>query len=196
MVFMNWHDACYMKTMTIQKLAVLTLAALLFALANVPAAAGNLDIVINGKSHHINSNYDWNENNLGFGLEYEFERRSRWIKSVNGNFFSDSLENMSYMAGAGLKRRFFESERLGGLYFDAGLVVFLMARKDINDYTPFPGVLPAITLGNRYGGLNLTYLPKKAVHDIAHANIVDPTIGGVLFMQFKVSMDAFLPRNH
>lgn len=182
--------------MTNQKHAVLILASLLLALVTGPAAAGNLDVVVNGKSHHVNSQYDWNENNLGFGLEYEFQQRSRWIKTVNANYFLDSLENMSYMAGAGLKRRVFETERFGGMYFDAGIVAFLMARKDINNYSPFPGVLPALSLGNRYAGINLTYLPKKAVHDIAHANVVDPNIGGVVFMQFKISMEAFLPARH
>ena len=184
-----------MATMTIQKLAVLTLASLLLALLNTPAAAGTLDLVINGKSHHVNSNYNWNENNLGLGLEYEFTPRSRWIKTLSASAFQDSLENLSYMAGAGLKRRVFSTDRFGGMYFDAGIVAFLMARKDINDYTPFPGVLPAVSLGNRYGGINLTYLPQKAVHDIAHADVVDPTIGGVIFMQFKIRMDAFLPVN-
>ncbi len=179
--------------MTISKLAVPTLAALLLALLNVPAAAGNLDVVINGKSHHINSKYDWNEDNRGFGLEYEFDSHSRWIKTVNANYFLDSLENTSYMAGAGIKRRMYQTDHLGGLHIDAGIVAFLMARADINDYTPFPGVLPALTVGNRYGAINVTYLPKKAVHDIGHANVVDPTIGGVVFMQFKIRLDALLP---
>lgn len=181
--------------MKIQKLAALTLAHLILAIATTPAAAGSLDLVVNGKSHHVNSNYDWNENNFGLGVEYEFTQRSRWIKTLNASFFHDSAENPSYMAGAGLKRRLFQTDRLGGFYFDAGVVAFLMSRKDIDDYTPFPGVLPALALGNRYGGINLTYLPKKAVHDIAHADVVDPTIGGVVFMQFRIRMDAFLPGN-
>ena len=172
-----------------------TLTRLIAALALVsvpcaPALAGSLDIVINGKSHHVNAKYDWNEENLGLGLEYELDSRSRWIRTLNANTFRDSLDNMSYMAGAGLKRRLFETDRLGGLYFDAGIVAFMMARKDIDDYRPFPGILPAVTLGNRYAGINLTYLPKKAVHDFAHANVVDPTIGGVVFMQFKFRMSS------
>ena len=167
------------------------LAALLLTVLSQPAAAGNFDIVINGKSHHINADYDWNENNLGLGMEYEFRPTSRWIKTLNANSFVDSLDNMSYMAGAGLKRRLLSSERFGGVYLDAGVVAFLMARKDINDYRPFPGALPTLSIGNRYAGINLTYLPKKAVHDIAHANVVDPNIGGILFMQFKFRMDAF-----
>ncbi len=167
------------------------LAALLITMFSQPASAGNLDFVINGKSHHINSHYDWNENNLGLGLEYELSNSSRWIKTLNANTFVDSLENVSYMAGGGLKRRLFSTDRFAGFYFDAGIVAFLMARKDMNDYRPFPGVLPAVTIGNRYAGVNLTYLPKKAVHDMAHANVVDPTIGGVVFMQFKLRMNTF-----
>jgi len=173
---------------------LLVLVSLLVVLSSPPAAAGSLDVVINGKSHHINSEYDWNEDNVGIGLEYELESSSRWIRMLTANTFVDSLENQSYMAGAGLKRRLLMTERLGGLYVDAGLVAFMMAREDINEGRAFPGVLPVMTIGNRYAGFNLTYLPEKAVHDIAHANVVDPSIGGVLFMQFKVRMDAFLPQ--
>ncbi len=171
-------------TLTSRILAALALSVTLLG----SAAAGSLDIVINGKSHHINSRYDWNEDNLGLGLEYEFDSRSRWVRTLHANSFRDSLENMCHMAGAGLKRRLFETDRLGGLHFDAGVVAFLMSRKDINDSRPFPGILPAVTLGNRYGGVNLTYLPKMAVHDIARADVVDPTIGGILFLQFKLRM--------
>ncbi|ANO52089.1 hypothetical protein [Woeseia oceani] len=167
------------------------LVALLLSVLCQPAVAGKFDIVINGKSHHVNADYDWNEENLGLGLEYEFQPTSRWIKTLNANSFVDSLNNMSYMAGAGIKRRLLSTDRFGGMYFDAGVVGFLMARKDINDYRPFPGILPAVSIGNRYAGINLTYLPKKAVHDMAHANVVDPNIGGVIFMQFKFRMDAF-----
>jgi hypothetical protein len=42
--------------------------------------------------------------------------------------------------------------------------------------------------------MNLTYLPKKAVHEIAHADDVDPTIGGVVFVQLKLRMRSILPR--
>ena len=149
------------------------------------AAAGQLDLIVNGRSYHVNSEYDWNENNFGLGLEYQFDTSSRWIWSVNGNAFIDSLENPSYMVGGGVKRRLFQSEHPAGFYIDAGLSGFIMARADFKDYTPFPGVLPVVTLGMKNFGMNITYLPKKIVHDIARANVVDPTIGGVFFLQFK-----------
>ena len=109
------------------------------------------------------------------------------------NGFRDSNDEMSYMAGAGLHRRLFESERLAGLYFDVGLNAFLMTRKDVNDNRPFPGILPSLTVGNRHMGFNLTYLPKKAVQDVLKANMTDPTISGILFLQFKISIDRLLP---
>jgi len=164
------------------------IAALLLLHVASPAAADQLSLMINGKSFHMSSDYRWNEDNLGIGFEYDFADRSRWIKSGFVNGFRDSLDNMTYMAGAGVRRRFFETERLAGLYFDAGIVAFLMSRPDIKDNRPFPGILPVITLGNRHVGLNLSYVPKMAVHGIAHANEVDPNIKGVLFLQAKIAL--------
>ena len=164
------------------------IAALLLAHVAPSAAADQLSMIINGKSFHMGSDYRWNEDNYGMGFEYDFANRSGWIKSGIVNSFRDSLDNMSYMAGAGLKRRFFETDRLAGLYFDAGLVAFLMSRQDINDNRPFPGILPMITLGNRHVGLNLSYVPEMAVHKIAHADEVDPNIRGVIFLQAKIAL--------
>jgi len=163
-------------------------AALLLAHVASPAAADQLNMIINGKSFHMGSDYRWNEDNFGMGFEYDFANRSQWIKSGIVNGFRDSLDNMSYMAGGGLRRRFFETEQLAGLYFDAGLVAFLMSRQDINDNQPFPGILPMITLGNRHVGLNLSYVPQMAVHDIAHADEIDPNIKGVFFLQAKIAV--------
>jgi hypothetical protein len=152
------------------------------------AAAGQLDLVVNGRSHHVNSEFDWNENNYGVGLEYQLDTSSRWIWTVNGNAFKDSLDNISYMAGGSLKRRLFQSKRQAGYYFDAGLVAFVMSRADINDYLPFPGILPTLSFGLKNVGINLTYLPKVVVRDIAQAKVVDPNVGGVFFLQFKLRL--------
>ena len=171
----------------------MSLALGLSALIMNAAAAddGIFHMVLNGKSVHVNSDYDWNEDNYGVGLEYQFAGESRWIKTAMVNAFLDSRDNMSYMAGGGLHRRLVASDRLGGIYFDAGLNAFVMTRKDINDNEPFAGLLPSVTLGNRYGGLNLSYVPKRAVHDFAHANNLDPDIDGVFFLQLKFRIDQF-----
>ena len=157
------------------------------------ALADKLSVVVNGISYHVDSSYDWNENNFGLGLEYQFSSQSRWKTVTMFNGFRDSNDEMSYMAGAGLHRRLVETDRWAGLYLDIGLNAFLMTRKDVNDNRPFPGILPSLTVGNRHMGINLTYLPKKAVQDVLKADMMDPTIDGIVFMQFKVSIDRLLP---
>jgi len=166
---------------------------LLTTLPVTTAVAGDLSIVINGRSHHFNSAYDWNENNYGMGLEYLFETTSRWKKIVMANGFRDSTDKMSYMGGAGLYRRLLETHRFSGFYIDAGINAFIMTREDVNENQPFPGVLPSVSFGNRYVGFNLTYLPMQAVQKMVNADFVDPNISGVLFVQFKISLSQLLP---
>jgi hypothetical protein len=168
---------------------------LLTALSVSPTFAGELSLVLNGKSYHVNSSYDWNEDNSGIGFEYQFATESRWKKSVMANGFRDSNDTMSYMAGVGFSRRIVQSARFAGFYFDAGLSAFLMTREDVNDNKPFPGILPIVSFGNRYAGFNLTYLPKQAVEKMADANFVDPTLSGIVFVQFKVSLSQLFARN-
>lgn len=170
----------------------LAILALVLSLSPTPAWAGKSHAIVNGKSYHFNSSYDWNEDNYGFGLEHEFEQRSAWKKVVMANGFRDSTDNMSYMAGAGLHRRIFETHKLAGFYVYAGLNAFIMTRDDTGG-DPFPGILPSISVGNDKFGLNLTYLPRQAVEATTNSTVVDPTLSGILFMQFKVSLDQLMP---
>ncbi|MGQ0383441.1 MAG: hypothetical protein ACT4UP_01970 [Gammaproteobacteria bacterium] len=172
--------------------ARLILGYLLTVLAPV-AMAGELSAVLNGRSMHIGAAEDWNENNLGLGVEYEFASESRWKKILLANGFRDSNDGMSYMAGAGLHRTLFDTHRLGDFYVDAGITAFLMTREDVNDNRPFPGLLPSLTIGNRYGGINLTYLPVQAVEKFTGARMADETISGIVFVQFKVKVSQLLP---
>jgi hypothetical protein len=165
----------------------------IFVLASADAWAGGINAVLNGKSYHFDSSYDWNENNTGLGVEYQFEQQSPWRKVVMANGFRDSNNNMSYMAGAGLQRRIYETHRLGGFYIYAGLNAFVMTRDDVNNSKPFPGILPSVSIGNDKVGVNLTYLPKKAIEETTNSEFVDPTLSGILFLQFKVSLDQLLP---
>ena len=171
----------------------LAIAALFLMFSPPPALAGSINAVLNGKSYHINSSYDWNEDNSGFGIEYEFEQKSPWKKIAMANGFRDSANGMSYMAGAGLHRRVFETDKLDRFYIYAGLSAFVMTRDDVNSGNPFPGVLPSISIGNSKFGANLTYMPRKAVEKITKSQIVDPTIDGIVFLQFKVGLDQLLP---
>ncbi len=171
----------------------LIVAATILALSSSPAFAGKFSAVVNGKSYHFNSSYQWNENNYGFGVEHEFTQKSAWRNVVMANGFRDSTNNMSYMAGAGLHRRIFETDKLAGFYIYAGINAFLMTRDDVSGSKPFPGVLPSVSIGNDKVGLNLTYMPRKAVEETTNSNMVDPTLSGILFLQVKVSMDQLLP---
>jgi len=168
--------------------ARLTLLSLLFILPFSSAIAGDFNAIFNGKAIHINASEDWNEDNYGLGLEYQFATQSRWKKQLMVNGFRDSTDEMSYMAGAGLHRTLFASDRFDGFYIDAGINAFLMTRKDVNDNRPFPGALPSLSVGNRHMGLNLTYLPKLAVERLTDSTVLDDTISGILFLQFKVGV--------
>lgn len=179
-----------MKIRNVKKLALLVI---LFALQISPAMAGKSSAVLSGKSYHFNSTYDWNENNFGLGLEHEFESDSAWRITVMANGFRDSTDSMTYMAGAGLHRRLFETDRMSGFYIYAGLNAFIMTRDDVEGSKPFPGILPSVSIGNEKIGFNLTYLPRQAVEATTQSEIVDPTISGVLFVQFKISLDQLLP---
>lgn len=151
--------------------------------------------MLNGRSIHVDATEEWNEDNAGLGLEYQFAGDSRWKKKVMVNGFRDSNADMSYMAGAGLHRTLFASERLNGFYVDAGINAFVMTRRDVNDNRPFPGAVPSLTIGNRHMGLNLTYLPVKAVERMFDARMMDDTVSGIFFMQFKVDVSQLFPGN-
>jgi len=162
---------------------ILLLFASLFS--GTGASAGEISAVLNGKSYHVGSTQKWNEANYGLGLEYQFASTSRWRTRLMANGFRDSNYDMSYMAGAGLHRNLISTSRLDDFYLDVGINAFVMTRHDVRDNRPFPGALPSVTLGNRYGGFNVTYLPMKAVESMFDSNMVDESISGIFFLQFK-----------
>lgn len=174
--------------MNFRSAAGLALLTLVFNLPLTTANAGELSAVLNGKSIHLGAKEDWNEDNYGLGFEYEFASQSRWKSRLMANGFRDSNDEMSYMAGGGLHRNLFATNRLKGFYVDAGINAFFMTRKDVNDNKPFPGILPSLTVGNDYVGINLTYLPKQAVEKIYDAEMRDESMSGIVFLQFKVNM--------
>jgi len=178
--------------MKIIKSTKLTLLTLLMTLPLSLATAGELSAVINGKSFHIGASQDWNEANYGLGLEYTFKRDSRWKPQIMANGFRDSNEDLSYMVGGGLHRNLYATSRLHDFYVDAGINAFIMTRKDVNDNQPFPGALPSFTVGNRYVGINLTYLPKIFVEKMYDGRMVDESIRGIVFLQFKVNISQMM----
>src|SRR5688572_8160474 len=147
------------------------------------------DVVVNGRAVHLNAARDWNEDNWGLGLEREFASQGRWIKVALVNAFTDSMDNPSYMAGGGLKRRFRPGSR--DFYVDVGGVAFLMTRENVNRNQPFPGLLPAATFGFKRVALNVTYMPESVVDRVTSSKKHDPTMEGVFFLQLKLDASLF-----
>jgi hypothetical protein len=150
---------------------------------NSAFAEKNLSILLNGKSFHINepANLNLNENNWGMGLQYDLDPvYENWIPFLMASGFNDSNSNPSYMAGGGIARRMDLSNLYDGLHFDAGLVGFMMTRKGTNGGDPFPGVLPALSIGTERLAVNFTYIPKLSPKHVA-----------LWYFQLKVSLDYF-----
>ena len=161
------------------------------AFAGTAQAQGNWDVVLNGHAIHVNAAKEWNESNWGLGVEHEFNPAGHWVKLALANGFKDSLGSPSFMAGGGLKRRFrmFSDD----VYFDVGMVGFLMTREDVNHNRPFPGALPAMTFGTKNVALNVTYMPDSIVDRVTKANLSDPQMKGVFFLQLKLNASLFGP---
>ena len=146
------------------------------------------DIVLNGRAIHMNASEDWNEDNWGLGFEREFGS-GPWVKVALANAFKDSIGNPSYMAGGGIKRRF--PLRSDDFYVDLGAIAFLMTREGVNADRPFPGLLPAATLGFKRVALNLTYMPEAVVDRVTNTSKYDPSMHGVFFLQLKLDASLF-----
>lgn len=153
-------------------------------LATTPAArADDLNLLINGKAWHLDSQpgVTYNENNWGAGFQYDFDATTGgWRPFINASGFKDSNENPSYYAGGGVMYRLWETDKLDNFAIDAGGLVFLMKREGFEDGNWFPGILPALTIGGEHLSVNVTYIPK-----------VDPKMVPILFFQLKVRLVGF-----
>jgi hypothetical protein len=172
---------------------IVGVAFLWVSLCGTAEAAGPWDVVLNGRSVHMNATHEWNEDNWGLGVEREFSSERPWVKVALANAFTDSMGDRSYMAGGGIKRRF--RVRSDDFYVDLGAIGFLMTRETVNRNQPFPGVLPAATLGFKRVALNVTYLPESVVDSVTSSSRHDPTMEGVFFLQLKLDASLFGPRS-
>lgn len=166
--------------------SLLAIGTLIVVLMPLTGSAQSTSLVLNGKAIHVNSSRDWNEANWGLGIEHEFQSYSRWVKVAMANGFLDSEENMSYMVGGGIKRRFRMPAVSKEFHVDVGAVGFLMSRKDVNNHAPFPGILPAMTVGTDRVALNVTYLPRAWADKATNIGRADPTVSGIFFLQLKL----------
>lgn len=123
------------------------------------AFADELHLIVNGKAIHLDSG-NYNERNWGLGFEYDFTPRKNWITFINASYFKDSTYQTSKYVGGGVKKRFMLGSKQGAWHVDVGVLGFLMTRKDYKNNSPFPGVLPFVSMGNDNFALSLTYIPQ------------------------------------
>jgi len=147
---------------------------MLWAAHFIPLAADEIHLLINGHSIHLQDRDNYNENNTGLGVQYDFEPQGDWVNLINVSTFKDSNNQTSQYIGAGSKLRG-ETGSSNPLHIDVGVFVFVMTRKDYNNNSPFAGLLPFISFGTEDFGLNITYVPAVS------EEIVD-----VIFLQAMV----------
>ncbi|NOZ37972.1 MAG: hypothetical protein GXP11_07890 [Gammaproteobacteria bacterium] len=122
--------------------------------------ADKLYFAFNGLSYHFDRSKNYNETNLGPGLEYDFEQSGNWVPFIAGGTFRDSNnQDSNYLAGGG-KYRIPLSSDWGGLYVDIGLTGVLMTRYDYKNNKPFPVAGPFVSVGNDYVALNAAFIPE------------------------------------
>ena len=177
-----WSSVCAIVAIAWRTRRYRVLAAVFGALIVAPVHAGQLSLLINGKAIHLDDSpgVEFNEENWGAGLQYDFTAENRkWVPFLSASGFKDSNNNPSYYAGGGTMRRFYVGEKKdsNSLYVGAGVVAFLMVRKGFENGDPFPGVLPVATIGNERFGLNVSYIPK-----------VDPKMVPIIFFQLRVGL--------
>lgn len=180
--------------MRLSRAFIIALSSLLLPFS--AASADDWSVVVNGKAFHVDATRDWNESNWGLGFEREFDPNQRWVKLALGNGFRDSQNAMSYMAGGGIKRRFRLRALSDQIYVDVGVIAFMMSRQDVDHNHPFPGILPALSVGSRRFAINLTYVPGHWANETANVKHYDPTLEGIVFLQLKLGADMFLPTSH
>ena len=186
----QWHDYCFLRSMRFTtRIVCLVLGLAAFCKHAAAQSDGGWDVVLNGRSVHMNAAYKWNEDNWGLGIEREFASSSPWIKVALANGFKDSMGDPSYMAGGGLKRRFWVHS--DDFYVDLGAIAFVMTREEVKHNKPFPGILPAATFGFKRVALNLTYLPESVVNRVTSSKKYDPSMEGVFFLQLKLDASLF-----
>lgn len=136
----------------------ITLFTLLLIVQTI-SQAEELHLIVNGKAIHLDDG-DYNEENYGLGLEYDFVPRGRWIPFLNASFFKDSNNQTSKYAGGGVRYRYLLGADDEDWHVDIGAIAFLMTRRDYRNNNPFVGALPFASVGKSFFHLNVTYIPE------------------------------------
>ena len=138
---------------------------LLVALAVAPAVSTADEIwgVLSTRSYHFNRSEDWNENNLGLGLEYSLPSN---IRLIAGGYYN-SYFRTSFYAGAAILTGQWKGFRLGA---GIGALSGYPVQSGYASVQPF--LLPSVVWeGDRFGA-NLVLFPKCMACDKASAGLL------------------------
>lgn len=169
--------------------AVLTPAIPLFLLTLLLSIHSNTwaegtSLLLNGVSFHKNAPREggkFNEKNWGIGLQHDWPViKQHWMPYFTISALKDSHKRNSFYAGGGALRRFSLDSVHDDLHFGAGLIGFMMIRKDHHNRKPFIGLLPALSLGTDTLAINASYIPKA-----------EPKLSPLWFFQLKISLSYF-----
>jgi lipid IVA palmitoyltransferase len=95
---------------------------------------------------------------LGIGLgKGHYNKNNNW-EGIYGMAFKDSHGIYQYMAGYAWIPNWNLSSN-GNWKIGAGATVFMMSRQDINNYIPFPGLLPVGSLSYKNASLQTAFVP-------------------------------------
>ena len=146
-------------------------------------------LIINGKSVHLRYSYYinntdpskpsklyFNEDNKGFGFEYDLPDYKNFKTYLNVGKLTDSYNLPSSYVGVVTTKRFTLTKTI---FFDAGINTLIMKKYELRNGKPTPIVLPAFSIGTRDIAINFTYLPPNP-------NTTRTT--DVLFAQLKLKL--------
>jgi hypothetical protein len=145
-----------------ERAAVRLLIAFL-AFAPALAIAGELWGVLNTKSYHFNRSNDWNENNVGLGLEYSVAND---VRLIAGEYYNSYFRTSFYGGGA------LFSDQWKGFRLAASLGVLsgYPVQAGYDRLQPF--LLPSVIWEGGRSGANLVFFPKCMGCDKASAGIL------------------------
>ena len=150
-----------------------------FLLVDGVAAAqssGTWDVVVNGRSVHVNAAHEWDED---LGRDRARVRHDEPLGQGRTRQRLQGQHGESVLYGRRRHQTPFHV-RSDDFYVDLGGVAFVMTRQDVNHNEPFPGVLPAATFGFKRIALNLTYMPESVVDRVTNSKKYDPSMEGVV----------------
>lgn len=122
--------------------------------------AEGLNLIANGKAYHFDRDTPRNENNWGFGMQYNFKSETRHSSFIAVSSFKDSFGNTSNYTGGGFQRRYYLNKLNVNTHLDLGVMGFVMTRKNYRNGAPFLGAIPFVSIGTENFAVNMTFIPK------------------------------------